>query len=136
MPEVSIKLRPASEKASPIFQPASTPCGSLTQVVIMEKETEAGRTAVALLIELPDGTKVMAKTTALIVDGINAATRHGCLLWGDTANWKEWMLGLQVEAVEFASDYFGTDKPTLLAAYKAWKKKQGIDLDSEKIPGV
>lgn len=136
MQEVNIRLRPASEKQGPIFMPASTPCGKLVEVVIMEKETASGRTAVAMLIEMPNGYKVMLKTTALIVDGISAATRHGCLIWGDTENWADWLKGLQVEAVSFAHDYFGTDENTLLSAYKTWKKKQGTDLDSKKMPGI
>jgi hypothetical protein len=40
------------------------------------------------LITLPDGSKVMAKTTARIIDGIAGAVRGACLMWGDMDNWQ------------------------------------------------
>lgn len=137
MTEVSLTLSAIKDrKPGPIFEPASIPCGAITHVKILEKETNEGNTGVAILIQLPDGRKVMAKTTAKIIDMIGGAVRGACIMWGDTSNWKEWLQALQVEAVDFADAYCGAGKENLTAAYRKWKKTQGIDLDAEKIPGT
>jgi hypothetical protein len=84
MTEVTISLSPIKDRpAGPIFEPATIPCGQLSAVKIIEGETENGRTAIAILITMPDGTKVMAKTTARIIDGIAGAVRGACTMWGD-----------------------------------------------------
>jgi hypothetical protein len=84
MTEVKLTLVPFVEKdhGQPIFEPASIPCGSLTHVKILEKETTNGLIGVAILIELPDGTKIMAKTTGKIMQAIGQAVQGAGYNWG------------------------------------------------------
>lgn len=107
MNEVKISLRAASNKQSPIFQPEVMAAAKIVEVVVMEKETEGGRTAVAFCLELLEpvllttGARVMTKTTAKIVDGIAAATRQGCIQWGDHENWREYISQMREVAIAY-----------------------------------
>lgn len=97
MNEVKIRLQAASNEQKPIFQPDVMAAAKIVEVVVMEKETEGGRTGVAMCLELLEpvllttGARVMTKTTAKIIDGIAAATRQGCIQWGDHENWREYI---------------------------------------------
>lgn len=88
MTEVHISLSAIKDrKPGPIFEPETIPCGKLLEVKILEGETNMGRTGVALLIEMPDGSKVMTKTTARIIDALAGAVRGACIMWGDLDNY-------------------------------------------------
>lgn len=84
MTEVTLTLVSEQDKKpdEPIFEPADTPCGKLTHVKILEKETQNGLIGVAILIELPDGSKVMAKTTGRIMQAIGKAVEGASYNWG------------------------------------------------------
>jgi len=45
------------------------------ELAIYPQGTEAGKTSVALFIEMPDGTYVHAETTAALWDGVNGAIK-------------------------------------------------------------
>jgi hypothetical protein len=84
MTEVVLTLVPVEQKkeGQPIFEPAEIPCGKLTHVKILEKETANGLIGVAILIELPDGSKVMTKTTGRIMQAIGKAIEGASFQWG------------------------------------------------------
>lgn len=101
MTEVNIQLRAKGSIPNPIFSPGNMPVAKMTDVTILEAETNSGKTGVAICLELPDGKKIMTKTTARIIDGIAGAVRGACLMWGDHDNWKDHIQQLREMAIGF-----------------------------------
>jgi chloramphenicol 3-O-phosphotransferase len=55
----------------------------IDKVVVLQGGTAAGRSTVALMIQLPDGSWAMAETTARLFEVMAAAVRGACQSWGE-----------------------------------------------------
>lgn len=81
---ITIKVQLKSEGV-PILdvKPESIVQGELKTFAILEKGMKSGKTSVSFHIELPDGTNVIAQTSAAIFDGMAGALKGAELRFSD-----------------------------------------------------
>lgn len=74
----------SKEDTKPVWPDiASVPEGELERFCVLQGGMESGRSSVAFLIKLDDGTHVLVQTSAELMDMMAGAARGARMRWGE-----------------------------------------------------